>query len=278
MASRPSLAFVYSIPIAIAGGLIGLGGAEFRLPVLVGPLQYPAKKAVPLNLVVSLMTLLSSFAIRGQAIPFVTLAPLADGIVAMIAGAVLAALIGTALAGKVSEERLHKVVLFLLVTIGIGLIIEGFLPEQFPALLPSTTIAHVVGGFVFGLGIGLVSSLLGVAGGELIIPTLVFAYGADIKIAGSASLLISIPTVLVGVVRYAFRGGYSDRAVWSQTIIPMSFGSVLGAILGGMLVGLVSSSVLKVVLGIILYWSAFKIFRKRREPHQRGDKVASPSP
>jgi len=39
--------------------------------------------------------------------------------------------------------------------------------------------------------IGLVSSVLGVAGGELIVPTLVFGFGADIKTAGTASLLIS---------------------------------------------------------------------------------------
>lgn len=259
------MAFVYSIPIAIAGGLIGLGGAEFRLPVLVGPLQYPAKKAVPLNLIVSLITLITSFAIRSRTIPFHTLTPISDGIVAMIAGAVLAALIGTALAGKVSEERLNKVILFLLVIIGMRLIVEGFLPERMPALLPATTIAHVLGGFVFGLAIGMVSSLLGVAGGELIIPTLVFAFGADIKTAGSGSLLISIPTVLVGVVRYAFRKSYAERDVWPQTIAPMSFGSVIGALIGGVLVGSVPSSVLKVLLGIILNWSAFKIFMKRKK-------------
>jgi hypothetical protein len=39
------------------GGLIGLGGAELRLPVLAGPLGYAARQAVPLNLAVSLMTL-----------------------------------------------------------------------------------------------------------------------------------------------------------------------------------------------------------------------------
>ncbi len=45
------LAFGFAIPIAILGGLIGLGGAEFRLPVLVGPLGYRAlPQAVPLNL------------------------------------------------------------------------------------------------------------------------------------------------------------------------------------------------------------------------------------
>jgi uncharacterized membrane protein YfcA len=52
------------------------------------------------------------------------------------------------------------------------------------------------------LRIGLVSSRLGVDGGEVIIPTLVFAYGADIKTAGIASLLVSQPTVAVGIARY----------------------------------------------------------------------------
>ena len=44
---RTVLAFGFAIPIAIMGGLIGLGGAEFRLPVLVGPLGYRARQAVP---------------------------------------------------------------------------------------------------------------------------------------------------------------------------------------------------------------------------------------
>ncbi len=33
-ARRSRLSFIYAVPIGILGGLIGLGGAEFRLPVL----------------------------------------------------------------------------------------------------------------------------------------------------------------------------------------------------------------------------------------------------
>ena len=54
---RPVLAFLLAIPIAILGGLIGLGGAEFRFPVLAGPLPIHGRQAVPLNLAVSLVTL-----------------------------------------------------------------------------------------------------------------------------------------------------------------------------------------------------------------------------
>jgi uncharacterized membrane protein YfcA len=43
-----------------------------------------------------------------------------------------------------------------------------------------------------GTIVGSVSSMLGVAGGELIIPILIFAFGADIRTAGTASVLISL--------------------------------------------------------------------------------------
>jgi hypothetical protein len=49
--------------------------------------------------------------------------------------------------------------------------------------------------------IGAISSLLGVAGGEVIIPTLVFGYGVPVKAAGSLSMLISLSSVLTGIVR-----------------------------------------------------------------------------
>ena len=35
--------------IGMLGGLIGLGGAEFRLPLLIGPFKFPPLEAVILN-------------------------------------------------------------------------------------------------------------------------------------------------------------------------------------------------------------------------------------
>ena len=110
------------------------------------------------------------------------------------------------------------------------------------------------------LGIGQVSSLLGVAVGEVIISTLNFAYGADIKTAGTASLLISLPTVAVGIARYARRGAY-ERDALTQTVAPMGLGSVIGAVIGGLLVGSVPAPLLKVGLGIILIVSAWRTFQ-----------------
>jgi uncharacterized protein len=262
---RVGLAFLTAIPIAILGGLIGLGGAEFRLPVLAGPLGYSVRKAVPLNLAVSLTTIIASLVIRGRTLSLAPLIPFLPSMLALIGGAVVAAFFGASLSGRLSNEQLEHVILVLLVGIGCALIVEGFLPQDVPGLLPTALLWRVVAGVVFGLAIGLISSLLGVAGGELIIPTLVFAFGADIKTAGTASLFISLPTVLVGLVRYASRGAFNERRDLAETVAPMSVGSVIGALIGGLLVGFVPAAALKVGLGIILIVSAARIFLHTRK-------------
>jgi len=101
----------------------------------------------------------------------------------------------------------------------------------------------------------------------MIIPTLVFAFGANIKAAGTASLLISLPTVAVGVARYAKSGIFAERRPLVETAAPMAFGSVIGADAGGLLVGFVPIPVLKLMLGVILIISAFRIFRKKHTSH-----------
>jgi uncharacterized membrane protein YfcA len=251
-----------AIPIAILGGLIGLGGAEFRLPVLVGPLRYSPRQAVPLNLAVSIITIAAALVIRSRTLSFVPVTPFAPAILALITGAVIAAWAGTALFSRLSDALLERTILVLLLVIGVALIVEGFLPGGAPALLPGSSIVWIVAGVLFGLGIGSVSSLLGVAGGEVIIPTLIFAYGADIKTAGTASLLISLPTVAVGITRYARQWAYAWSAL-ALTVAPIGLGSVLGAVIGGLLVGSVPAAILKLGLGVILILSAWHTFRRQ---------------
>ena len=188
------LVWRFSIPCrSLSWGLIGLGGAEFRLPVLAGTLSYSVRQVVPLNLSVSIVTIVASLVIRSRSLSLAPVAPFTPAVLALIAGAVVAASAGTALFGCLSDARLELTILVLLVVIGIALIVEGVLPQTDWALLPHDATIWIVARVLFGLGIGMISSLLGVAGGEVIIPTLVFAYGVDIKTAGTASLLITSP-------------------------------------------------------------------------------------
>jgi uncharacterized membrane protein YfcA len=255
-------AFLWSIPIAAAGGLIGLGGAEFRLPVLVSVLHHTARQAVPLNLAVSLATILFSLVGRAGTLPSVM--PLSSDLVPLALGSGGAAFFGAGWGRQLSEVQLRRVIFILLVAIGSALVIEAFVPIAGPGFLPHDAVIRASAGLLFGMGIGLVSSLLGVAGGEVIIPTLVFAFGVDIKIAGTASLLVSLPTVVIGIARNARLRAYDDRVALRSTVAPMSLGSAVGAIAGGLALGLVSPMLLKIGLGTILIWSAWRIFRHGR--------------
>lgn len=251
-----------AIPIGLLGGLIGLGGAEFRLPVLAGPLGYPARQAVPLNLAVSLATILTAFLIRGRTLSLTPVLALWPLIAALITGAVVAAFFGAALVYKVTNEQLERVILVFLVVIGLALLVEAFLPQQVPGLLPDSLGWRLMAGLGFGLAIGLASSMLGVAGGELIIPTLIFAFGVEVKTAGTASLLVSLPTVLAGAIRYAGQGAFANRQSLGDTVAPMGAGSVIGAVVGGLLAGIAPAAWLKFGLGLILIISAWRIFRR----------------
>jgi uncharacterized membrane protein YfcA len=72
-------------------------------------------------------------------------------------------------------------------------------------------------------------------------------------------LLISLPTVLVGVLKYKSQRAFVDRSSITSTIAPMGIESIIGAIMGGLLVGLIPAAFLKVFLGMILNISAFKV-------------------
>ena len=99
------------------------------------------------------------------------------------------------------SKHLVRVIAVLLASIGIMMLVEVTRPFSYAAVVPAPAI-HVAVGFVIGIGIGLVSSVLGVARGELLIPTLMFVFGAGIKTAGSASILMSPRVVLSELGRY----------------------------------------------------------------------------
>ncbi|MGC5328971.1 sulfite exporter TauE/SafE family protein [Brevibacillus sp. SYSU BS000544] len=261
--NKPFWAAITAIPIGCLGGLIGLGGAEFRLPVLVGLFKYSARKAVSLNLAVSLITLISSLIFRLPQAPLQDLLAQSPIILALISGGVLGANIGAQYVNHLTERTLEKVILILLVVIGCLLLTESFIALNPDGISMSLFISISVG-VIMGTIIGAVSSLLGVAGGELIIPTLILIFGVDIKVAGTASLLISLPTVMIGLLRHRKNGAFQEKEDITQLVIPMGFGSILGAFIGGMLMGNVSNSLLKFVLGLILIISAFKMFVKVR--------------
>lgn len=78
----------------------------------------------------------------------------------------------------------------------------------------------------------------------------------------AARLLISIPTVLVGVLRNYRGRTYRSQQTLAKSVLPMGVGSVIGAIFGALLQPLIPVGSIKIALAHILVASAFKLARK----------------
>ena len=69
-------------------GLVGLGGGEFRLPVLMYVVGHPARTAVPLNLAISLVTLTFALVVRSRAVSVAALVPYLNEVASLAVGGV----------------------------------------------------------------------------------------------------------------------------------------------------------------------------------------------
>src|SRR6516162_648693 len=135
------------------------------------------------------------FAVPRVAVPLAGVATDWPIIVNLLAGSLLGAWFGASWATRLASHTLYRVIAVLLLGIAVVLAL-GHDATASGAML--TGAAQMAAGVVAGFVIGIVAALLGVAGGELLIPTLVLLFGADIKLAGSLSLAVSLPTMLVG--------------------------------------------------------------------------------
>lgn len=258
-----TIAFGCALLIGGIGGLIGLGGGEFRLPILVALIGFTARAAVPMNQILSLVTLVTALVVRWHTGLLFAVDTVAPAVIALGIGGVTAAWFAARLLSRVTDHRLERAIAVLLMAIGLLLLSERLVPANLPALVPAEPGWQVIAGIALGLCIGTASTFLGVAGGELLIPTLVFVFGADIHTAGSAVLFISIPTLCMGLFRYNRAGLLPDRPTLLRVGLPMAIESLIGAVVGGAFAGSTSAEALKLLLGVVLTAASFKAFWRR---------------
>lgn len=244
--------------IGALGGLIGLGGAEFRLPLLIGMFGFGALQAVILNKAMSLIVVASALPFRMAAVPFGAVSAHWTIVMNLLAGSLVGAWVGAGWATRLASGTLYRVLAVLLALIAIVLVF-GHDAASSGALLIG--LAQAVAGVVAGFGIGIVAALMGVAGGELLIPTLVLLFGADIKLAGSLSLAVSLPTMLVSFARYSRDRSFVVLSENRMFILVMAIGSIVGAFVGAQLLGVIPSGVLLPTLAAILLISSVKVWR-----------------
>lgn len=249
--------------VGVLGGLVGLGGAEFRLPLLLTLFSLVALEAVIVNKAMSLAVVVAAIPARLAAVPPGAVAGEWATVLNLLAGSLVGAWVGAAWATRMATATLHRVLAVLL------LLIAALFAAERTGTVPSPDLAEpvqVAAGIAAGFGIGVVAALMGVAGGELLIPTLVLLFATDTKLAGSLSLLVSLPTMLVAFFRYSRDDSFTVLAANRGFVIAMAAGSVAGSVVGGLLLGVVPEALLVPLLTALLVASAVKVWHHALRP------------
>lgn len=248
----------------MVGGLVGLGGAEFRLPILIGIFGFAALAAVIVNKAMSLVVVVVAIPARLLAVPAAEVFGQWTVIVNLLIGSLAGAWLGATWATRMRTVSLYRVIAAMLV--GIALVFAGshwgWLPHPTLSGLPLLTV-----GILAGFGIGVVAAVMGVAGGELLIPTIAVLYAVDVKVAGSLSLLVSLPTMLVAFFRYSRDQAFVVLREYPSFVAWLAVGSVVGTVFGGLLLGVVSGGFIVPLVVLLLLFSAWKVWQHSRIPH-----------
>ncbi len=92
------------------------------------------------------------------------------------------------------------------------------------------TASTILGLLLLGLVAGLISSMVGIGGGVVIVPSLVIMFAVSQKTAQGTSLAMLLPPIgILGVVQY-YKQGYVDFKIAAILCIAFIAGSYFGSI------------------------------------------------
>lgn len=245
--------------------MIGLGGAEFRLPVLIGSFKMPTLEAVIFNKAMSLTVVAVALIFRTKSIAVDQLLAHLDIVINLLAGSLIGAWWAAGRAIKMSRIWLDRIILILLVILSFVMLSEAWMPlHDNSAGLFQPGVATIIAGLLLVSLSGMLQ-LCWVLQGRAPYTNHRYPFGADIKLAGSLSLMISLPTMIVGFSRYTNADAFQILRKEKKLFVWMVIGSVIGAAIGGLMLGMFPVRVLMTLLGVVLLISAIKTFKHTRQ-------------
>ncbi len=248
----------------VFSGLFGVGGGSVIVP---GALTLPGvteRQATAASLLsITAMALVGS----GFQAAYGNLHPLEALVVGIPAcGGVLG---GTAIQQRVSAATVRTLFGALLIVVGVVTII-GLHPGQ-----GHETALGVAGAGAVGVLAGVIAGLLGVGGGALFVPALVFFVGLTQLQAEATSLLAIVPVSLLGAASQ-YRYGNLDLRLSA----PIAIGSIPGALVGVAVVNVLPIRIVEILFGLLLLWIAGRLLRRRStraEPGTQGSGGPGPA-
>tara|TARA_B100000963_G_scaffold359123_1_gene385508 strand:- start:5309 stop:6367 length:1059 start_codon:yes stop_codon:yes gene_type:complete len=111
-----------------------------------------------------------------------------------------------------------------------------------------------IGPVFFGFLIGLISSLLGVGGGFILVPILIYILGMPAKLVPGTSLFAMIFVMIIVTLLHAI----SNKTIDLYLVLILAIGSVMGAQIGSYISSKLAGEELRVLLSILILTFGFK--------------------
>ena len=211
------IGLVLSAAIGLSLGLIGGGGSILTVPILVYFLGVAPHEAVGMSLaVVGATSLLGTYLHwRAGSVDF------SGGLLFGLSG-VAGAFVGSPLTKLVSAEALLLIFGGLMMVVAVSMLWRG--RKSGTKIVP---VAHPIKAAAAGFGVGLLTGFLGVGGGFLIVPALIFFGGMEMKKAIGTSLFVIFLNCVAGLLGHMSQNVFD----WGLT------GAVMALAVGGAFAG-----------------------------------------
>lgn len=227
------------IATGVLSGLMGVGGGIIAVPAMVGAIGVSQHRAHGTSLAMMVLTATASaiiYTTRGQ-----VNWPLA---LLLAVGTVSGAHVGARLMPRVPARHLRQFFGLFILLIGLNMVIGIAPTAQGQAVaLP----VEIVEGVLIGLVAGVLSGLLGIGGGVIMVPAMVFLLGTAQHVAQGVSLAVIVPTAITGAVTHYRHGNVVPRLA-----IVLGVGAVLGALAGAWVAGLLDPTWLRRGFGVFV--------------------------
>jgi uncharacterized membrane protein YfcA len=175
--------------------------------------------------------------------------------------AVLGATLGARAMTRVSGVNLRRIFGVFLLLVAVRLIVPGGgpaadapLPAAFWEQAPPLVIAEAL----LGLVAGFFSGLLGIGGGQILTPGMIFLFDIPQKLAQGISIAFIVPTAASGALTHYRRGNVAPRV--GLVLVPCAM--VSGAI-GAWAVQYVDAQLLRTGFGIFLVYASIRMLAPR---------------
>ena len=230
-------------------GIFGVGGGIVMVPLLLLLLGMDERRATSTSLGAIVIIATAAALTQGT---YGTVR-LTEGVLVGIP-ALAGVLAGTALQQRIPAKRVSLIFAALLVLVAVSM---GLSPGDGDGGGGDLDAGRVALAALFGLAAGVVSGLLGVGGGTLFVPGLIYVLGLGHVEAEATSLLAMVPMSLLGAWRQHRYGNLEVR-----TSVTMGLLAIPGALLGVVLANALPVRVLEVGFALLLLYVAQRLARR----------------